>query len=147
MPDWGPAKIKINQTKVCKLMKHPVDMLLCRHTIDRNTNQKFCPSRHAASSKLAASAPAEASRCRLPRRSSSRRRASSPCRSRTRVASFLPGRASGTLFSAAIVKFTLLTRYFTISTLHGSLEPPIGQGLICSQETKCTAVFYDAYRF
>ena len=30
---------------------------------------------------------------------------------------------------------------------HGSLEPPIGQGLICSQETKCTAVFYDVYRF
>ena len=31
--------------------------------------------------------------------------------------------------------------------LHGSLEPPIGHGLICSQETKCTGVFYDAYRF
>ena len=30
---------------------------------------------------------------------------------------------------------------------HGSLEPPAGQGLTCSQETKCTAVFYDAYRF
>ena len=29
---------------------------------------------------------------------------------------------------------------------HGSLEPPIGQGLICSQETKCIAVFYNAYR-
>ena len=30
---------------------------------------------------------------------------------------------------------------------HGSLEPPIGQGVICSQETKYKAVFYDAYRF
>ena len=33
------------------------------------------------------------------------------------------------------------------SSAHGSLEPPIGQGLICSQETKCIAMLYDASRF
>ena len=31
--------------------------------------------------------------------------------------------------------------------VHGSLEPPIGQGLICSQEAKCIALLYDARRF
>ena len=30
---------------------------------------------------------------------------------------------------------------------HVLLEPPIGQGLICSQETKCITLLYDASRF
>ena len=31
--------------------------------------------------------------------------------------------------------------------VHGSLEPPIGQGLIYSQETKCIELLYDESRF
>ena len=30
---------------------------------------------------------------------------------------------------------------------HGSFEPRIGHGLICSQETKSIAMFYDTHRF
>ena len=30
---------------------------------------------------------------------------------------------------------------------HGSFEPPIGQELICFQETKCIAMLYDTHRF
>ena len=32
-------------------------------------------------------------------------------------------------------------------TQHCSVEPPIGCGPICSQETKCTAMLYDTHRF
>ena len=37
----------------------------------------------------------------------------------------------------------------SLEILYSSLEPPIGQGLTLSQETKCTAaaVFYDAFKF
>ena len=36
---------------------------------------------------------------------------------------------------------------FLFLRMHRSLEPPIGQGLICSQETKSTALLYEASRF
>ena len=32
-------------------------------------------------------------------------------------------------------------------TVHGVFEPPIGQGLICSQETEYIAMLYDVCRF